>query len=41
VKIGTKTIEQDVFETVCDELMPYGDQPPAPRPESVADEIPF
>lgn len=39
VKVGTKTVEQDVYETVCDELMPYGAQP-APVPEPVND-IPF
>lgn len=39
VKVGTKMVEQDVFETVCDELMPYGDSPePVKEP---ADEIPF
>jgi len=28
VKIGTKTVEQDVYETVCDEMMPYAEVTP-------------
>lgn len=39
VKIGTKMVEQDVYEVVCDEQMPYGEQPPAPAPTE--DSIPF
>lgn len=39
VKIGTKTVEQDVYETVCDELMPYGEQPAPTAPAE--DSIPF
>lgn len=39
VKTGTKMVEQEVYETVCDELMPYGEQP-TPVPEPVND-IPF
>ncbi|HEY4365880.1 MAG TPA: hypothetical protein VGN07_01490 [Steroidobacteraceae bacterium] len=38
VKVGTKTIEQDVFETVCDELMPYGEVTPE---SATANDIPF
>lgn len=38
VKTGTKLVEQDVYETVCDEMMPYGDQP---GEAAVVDEIPF
>lgn len=43
VKIGTKTVEQDVFETVCDEMMPYGDSSPAPvsAESTCANDIPF
>lgn len=29
VKTGTKMVEQDVYETVCDEIFPHG-EPPAP-----------
>lgn len=38
VKVGTKTVEQDVFETVCDELMPYGEVTPD---SATANDIPF
>ena len=38
VKVGTKTVEQDVYETVCDELMPYAESTPMPEP---ANNIPF
>jgi hypothetical protein len=41
VKVGTETVEQDVYETVCDELMPYGDTPPPAAPRSEFDSIPF
>lgn len=26
VKVGTKTVEQDVYETVCDEIYPHGEE---------------
>lgn len=39
VKVGTKMVEQDVFEVVCDELMPY--EPAAPMAEQPADDLPF
>jgi hypothetical protein len=32
VKVGTKMVEQDVFEVVCDELTPYEPVQPAPAP---------
>jgi hypothetical protein len=38
VKVGTKMVEQDVFEVVCDELMPYGEQHPAAEP---VNDLPF
>lgn len=42
VKVGTKMVEQEVFEVVCDEIEPYE---PAQRPAPVAaqsmNEIPF
>lgn len=40
VKVGTKTVEQDVYETVCDELMPYGAQP-TPAVVEIVDDTPF
>ena len=36
VKIGTKTVEQDVYETVCDEIYPHGDVA-----VEATDDIPF
>ena len=43
VKVGTKMVEQDVFETVCDELQPYEQAPPPPAPSATQtmNEIPF
>jgi hypothetical protein len=39
VKVGTKMVEQEVFEVVCDEIMPYEHaQPIAAAP---ADDLPF
>lgn len=41
VKVGTKMVEQEIYETVCDEIYPHGEQPvPAPAPTSL-NEIPF
>lgn len=37
VKVGTKMVEQDVYETVCDEIYPHG----TAAAESFADAIPF
>lgn len=39
VKVGTKMVEQDVFETVCDEVMPY--EPAQPMAAAPADDFPF
>lgn len=42
VKVGTKTVEQDVYETVCDESLPYGEQSPQhPAESAVVDDLPF
>lgn len=40
VKVGTQTVEQDVYETVCDELMPYEQATQAKPVEQPADNIP-
>lgn len=40
VKVGTQTVVQDVYETVCDEVTPYAESTPASMPEP-ANSIPF
>ena len=40
VKVGTKMVEQEVFEVVCDELMPYEPAQPAASAAPV-DDLPF
>lgn len=38
VKVGTEMVEREVYETVCDELMPYGDPTPSRAAEA---SVPF
>ena len=40
VKVGTKMVEQEVFEVVCDELMPYEPAQPATA-SAPSDDLPF
>jgi hypothetical protein len=35
VKIGTEMVEREIYETVCDELMPYGVPPQAMAEDSI------